>query len=782
MDKKNFTSSSPEVDDAELGQNIKSALIELRKVFINQEIKALQWNDNYVAIPLVLKIPLPTRGTVNNVDIRSEEPIFLLLEKQNYPFKAPLAWSNRRDFPKDGLPHLNPKPPGSPANFCLHRGSIDTWFSEHTITEFVERVQGWLSDAASDRLMREEDGFEATRIDDSLGYCIFEPAKIQKKVIEEWRSHHNRGGYCFISYRLINNPKKEPLVDGNSSYAIQYEYSVIDENLSKVLSLSKKINDLYTESYPIDRYLFGILMWPPKREIPQFFGELPGNFQQLLEFAEKIQFPLKTASNSYLSKDMHLLSGIPITFVIPRPRKILRSKSNLEFLTFLVLDDKWSKSLSDMDTKNTKVWPMRQRTPLTISLARDISSHPPEFEVGKLLFLGCGAVGSKFALHLVKSGGCKKMTFADYDDLSPHNLVRHGLLSESLGVNKAQAMKDVVEKIFYADKDSIDITAIKENIMDIFLKGNHDILRQHKWLIDATAAINIRDVLIDQKLPSSLSIARCEIADNGKLGFLSIEGPNRNPRLDDMLFYLYDLAIDNAEISNWLQSTKKQRDSNPETNLEEIGIGISCSSETMRLGDDSVSFHTSLFSLGFNKKCIDTRSRGFLQISCNDLSKSTCYVHSHEIAPVSILRDEFHKNWEIRITASARAKIMECLRASGRNETGGLLIGQIDSKNKRVYITRILTAPPDSRCWPYAFERGVLDVPEDVKMIREKTGGMIDYVGEWHTHPGGGKRLSATDHDAVRKIRKVLDPALRPTMVMIVTKDGVYPYIFSSEG
>ena len=259
------------------------------------------------------------------------------------------------------------------------------------------------------------------------------------------------------------------------------------------------------------------------------------------------------------------------------------------------------KSLKDEKSLESKVSPMIQRSPLTLQLAKKISRLPSDFDVGKILFLGCGAIGSKFALHLIKSGQTHKITFVDNDVLSSHNLVRHGLLTDGLGMNKAQAMKDAVENVYSADKDSISVGAIKENIINLFLGNNHEIFCQHSWMIDATASPTIRNVILQENLPLSLSICRCEIADDGKLGFLSFEGPNRNPRLDDLLLFILDMAIDHPEISNWLISTKKQRDSNPETILEEISIGMSCSSETMRLADDSVSFHASLFSLGFRK-------------------------------------------------------------------------------------------------------------------------------------------------------------------------------------
>jgi hypothetical protein len=786
MDNNFVTSSLPPENEAELGPSIQLAISEIRKAFTDQEITALRWNENenYIAIPVALNINLPTRGTINNVDIRKTEPIFLLLERKLYPYKAPQAWSNRRDFPKDRLPHLNPKHPGSAANFCLHRGSIDSWFSEHNIIDYIQRIQEWLSDAASDRLIRKEDGFEATRIDDSIGYCIYEPSRLQDKVKTEWQLNRNKSGFSIVPYILLKNPEKEPLVGIKSSFTIKVEYPFAENIPAKIIELKKEINSLYSETNPSDRYLFGILAWPPKKMIyKKFFADLPNTLEKLVTISNEIEIPLESALYSYLSKDFQLLAGIPITLVIPRPQNILKSDSNLELLNFVIHYDKWTKSLKDQKSLESKVSPMRQRSPLTMKRAKEISSSPSDFDIGKIVFLGCGAIGSKLALHLVKSGQCQKITFVDNDEVSPHNLIRHGLLNESLGKNKAFAMKDVVENIYYADKDSIKVDAINKDAISIFVGKNHEVLCQHSWLIDSTAAPTIRDVLVHENLPSSLSVCRCEIADSGKLGFMSVEGSKRNPRLDDLLFYIFDLAIDHPEISNWLKSTKVQRDSNPDTILEEISIGISCNSETMRLADDSVSFHASLFSLGFRKiaQKRSANNHGILQISYNDIDlESNCVVQSYKIAPVSVILGENDKKWQIRVMAEVQEQLMQCLRKSDRNETGGLLIGQIDPKKKIIYVTRILLAPPDSKCGPYAFERGVLDVPEQITKITQLSGGMINYVGEWHTHPKGGKKLSPIDNEAVRKIKKVLDPVSRLTFVMIVTKEGLHPYIFSS--
>ena len=83
------------------------------------------------------------------------------------------------------------------------------------------------------------------------------------------------------------------------------------------------------------------------------------------------------------------------------------------------------------------------RDPLTLKLARYISSRQDNFYQNQLLFLGCGAIGSKLIFHLARSGQ-GKMTLVDHDIMSPHNLVRHALMGNSIAQNKADAIKNIL--------------------------------------------------------------------------------------------------------------------------------------------------------------------------------------------------------------------------------------------------------------------------------------------------------------------------------------------------
>lgn len=780
-----FTSSRLPEKEADLSKDIQLALAEIRSYFPDQKIPVLQYEENLVAIPFELIINLPSRGPVNGVDIQRTEPSFLLLDKRYYPYKAPTAWSNRTDFPKDRLPHLNPKRPGSPANFCLHRGSIDTWFSEHDIIDYIERVRDWLTDAASNRLIK-EDGFEFTRIDQATGICIFERTQIFNKIANEWKLKGGKSGFCYLRYVLLNNPEKDPLVGNRTDYAIRLEkISTTGSIIADLKEAQIKIVN-FQEGFNADRYCFGILAWPSKDPFQsKYCAELPDTLTDLITLSEDLGIPLKEAINTFLSKNLQLFGGIPVTIVIPRPQKIIYTDSHLELLNFVISFKTCGNKLRETSKLDERVMCMSHRSPLTLARAREISSTPPDYDIGKILLLGCGAIGSKFALHLIKSGQCKKITFVDNDELSPHNLIRHGLLHEQLGLNKAQALKQVTEGIFYGEHDSINAMAIQENALDLIVGRDNRILCNHTLLIDATASPIIRNALVSCKnLPSALSVCRCEIADNGNLGLMSIEGPKRNPRLDDILYYLFDSAIDHPEISDWLKTTEKQRNSNSDATLEEINIGISCNSDTMRLADDTVSLHSSSFSLSYRKIIKENKQMksGYLQISYINRESGNHSDRIFEISPIVRIPCENNPKWEIRVKEEVKRSMMQYARDSGRNEIGGLLFGHIEEKNKIVYVTRFLPAPPDSICEPHRFVRGVKGVREKISEIANLTGGLINYIGDWHSHPNGVKKMSGIDRQEIKNIKTVFDPVPLSTFMMIVTKEGLHPYMFDSYG
>lgn len=146
------------------------------------------------------------------------------------------------------------------------------------------------------------------------------------------------------------------------------------------------------------------------------------------------------------------------------------------------------------------------------------------------------------------------------------------------------------------------------------------------------------------------------------------------------------------------------------------------------------------------------------------------------IGPAVVLDAE--AGWEVRIAGEAAEAMSQQLRRHDPNETGGILVGRIAATRRTVYVTRLVAPPPDSRGTPFGFTRGTDRLPESIERVRDRTGGLLTYVGEWHTHPMGGSELSETDKQAIVSLRSILDRVGLPTLVAIVTQDGCRPHLF----
>jgi hypothetical protein len=95
-------------------------------------------------------------------------------------------------------------------------------------------------------------------------------------------------------------------------------------------------------------------------------------------------------------------------------------------------------------------------------------------------------------------------------------------------------------------------------------------------------------------------------------------------------------------------------------------------------------------------------------------------------------------------------------------------------------VTRLVPTPPDSRGTPWIFVRGTEKLPEALERVFQRTGGLLTYVGEWHTHPMGGSYLSDTDKNAVISLRAILDRVGLPTLVTIATPDELRAHLFQA--
>lgn len=750
-----------------VSSEVRSAIAQLEAAFPKKTQGLYRWKDCHSVVALDVDVDLPSRGTVGGIDIRDTEPILLIFHEHRYPFEAPLILSDRRDFPSDRLPHLQPAADEEMACLCLHRGSINDWFLEHSVVQLVERARAWLRDAARGRLMREDDGFEPTRIITPVGTSIYQSEALLQTARSWWHSNGGAAGYQYVIYDiLVNNASIERF---NVSLRI---CGSLEEMTSR--ELRSWINR-------VAKPCFGVVTWPPQQNVcEQYFGRHIKTLGNLLHLGKELEVLLDKAMNKFLRfPESKIQRFLPVTMIVPRPRCVIGREDNFEFLNYVILDSEPSATSQRFGSASSVAF-LGHREPLTTSLARDISWTSDNRDLGRILMIGCGAVGSKVAIHFARSGNLD-LTLVDQADLSPHNLVRHALLPESVGKRKAEALQEVIVGLF-EQNDPVPTRAVVADVLEVLFGSHEHLLGEHSWLLDTTGSNTVLTAISWADIPDTLRCSRGEIADHGHLGFFLCEGPGRNPRLDDLQALLFDSARKDAALSKWLRNHREDLMRGEDAALDEIRIGVSCSSSTMRLPDELVSQHAASFATGFRKVAQDdpTNPSGHIQVGKFHPEETVSMTVQHfRVKPFTIIRALGDREWEVRFKNGLDILLNKLLVESSPNETGGLLIGTFDLKQKTIHVTDVLDAPPDSKRSPFAFERGVQDVPQVITDIYTKTGGMISYVGEWHTHPNGSSVLSDQDSRTVAGIKRHLDQLGIPTHILIITTQGLCPHVFA---
>lgn len=84
-------------------------------------------------------------------------------------------------------------------------------------------------------------------------------------------------------------------------------------------------------------------------------------------------------------------------------------------------------------------------------------------------------------------------------------------------------------------------------------------------------------------------------------------------------------------------------------------------------------------------------------------------------------------------------------------------------------ISRVIQAPPDSERSESAFILGVEGLTRKVQEILKKSGGTLNYVGTWHSHPHGGG-ASSIDKKTLERIKTLRFKA--PFLGLIWTPSG----------
>ena len=165
-------------------------------------------------------------------------------------------------------------------------------------------------------------------------------------------------------------------------------------------------------------------------------------------------------------------------------------------------------------------------------------------------------------------------------------------------------------------------------------------------------------------------------------------------------------------------------------NNDQLVYSTSCNRTTTVIAQDLVAIHAGVISRQIKKAIQDNNAQAFINL----IQEDGFGIQVESFNPSKVVVQD-SGGWQFRVCSDVLDEMIRFRSDTLPNETGGVLIGWINSFKRIVYVGKALPAPPDSIERPYYFQRGKKGLYELVKEINGMSNGDLYYVGEWHAHP-----------------------------------------------
>lgn len=334
----------------------------------------------------------------------------------------------------------------------------------------------------------------------------------------------------------------------------------------------------------------------------------------------------------------------------------------------------------------------------------------------KIAIIGIGAIGSTLS-EILARGGAKHLRLIDDDVVEHGNICRSSYYFTDVSAAKVVATKGNLMSI----SPYVDVEHIKASIYsEINYHSQSDI---NKFL-------NQADIIFD--CTASNELLHC-------LSILNLEKPIISFAITNEARDLVCVTNSKDNLFEQRRYFLKQLEQETE-NLYYEGIG--CYTPTFKANFADIN---SLLNLAI--KHIDK--------SFNEQKTADSFVLSH--TDRGILKDNivtYHQK-ELGFTLSVVEQCLDEIKQYAYmhypNEFGGYLLGGYSRDMKRIYLTNVII-PDQVKSGP-AFFRPMNNavVHKRIKQIYDDTDGLVNYIGEWHTHPEMANFYSSTDYSSIRK-------------------------------
>ncbi len=694
------------------------------------ELRRAQNADGSLSDVIVVDIVNDDIPTRNPYDIRVRERLALVF----YAAGLPEVRALRADFPI--VLHTNHTPPGEPRHLCLY---FEPWsVVERTWTpqKFFKRIMWWLSESANGTLHRPDQPVEQLYF--TSPFEIVLPPDFDEKIVDDK-----------LALTWSFSPDMKTL---RSSF------------LPKGHSQLKTISGLTFLSLELPPVIHG-----PVECYPNTLGGLHDQLSArgapfIDELRAKIKEKVPHEGISKTSKDRCLLfMFLPIKRVASSPPE------KREVIAFLIPSDLAvvGESADVLALYEGRYY----AAPLLGAVQRserwrDLAIYPVEvkYEVGLPFALtasgidasnadlngvmaGVGALG-RAILELWVREGWGRWTLIDPDVIKAHNVVRHIARNIDIGKAKVDIVKNSVQAIYHPGY--LDVAGIKGSATEWANAEIRDAISSSSIFIDATTTLDVpRDMSQREQAPR---IASLFVTPSGRDSVLLIESSDRQVRVDSLEAQYYRALLELPLGTDHLDG-----------NAGGLWVGAGCRDISAKISYEDIQLHAAILA-----KQVRTASRRTEAQVCIWCSEPTGAVTTANLDVKETVRRE-SEGWHVVWDKGVEEKLINSRQTHLPEETGGVLVGYIDQKLRHIYVVDALLAPADSISEKGSFIRGIDGLNEKLREIGTRTANIVEYLGEWHSHPPfSGPSPSPWDKLLVKTLADVLAMDGLPALMMIV--------------
>ena len=678
-------------------------------------------------------------------DIKYKERLALCVPESPKGLVEVLAL--RKSFPV--LMHQNLTPQGSPRSLCLYFEPPASVTRSWTPQKFLRRIQWWLEMSAKGELHPADQPVEQlfyTSGDELVLPWNFE--ELREKAEHElviFYGEPRPSGHRTYFLRVLPKGKREkgtvrpirlissPIVQGT----IEGVPTTLGE-LAEILSargvdiLPELKNSLRSgigaegvqESTEKDLTII-LLHVPLTREDSIVHGSTEK------AFAIKCgPFKLGLATGALISLPNHIGS-----------KKQYYSSEVSEALGGATITSEW---------RELPLFPMevlRQNDPLSARKQSGIADEGPPGVI-----VGVGSLGSAL-INIWGRSGWGKWTAIDKDHIKPHNLSRHTAHISDIGKPKVSVVAELHDWVM---DGASNITPLNVDACAFPDQSVTGALLSAKLVIDASTTLEYpRAVSAAENVGRHISVF---ITPKGNDAVLLAEDEKRKIRLRTLEAQYYRAVIQEPWGQDHLDGS-----------LGSYWSGASCRDISLIMPYSRILNHAS--TLAEQIPTVASSPKPTIRIWKRDPERGTTALY--EVVPSIEVRHRFG-DWELFTDEELLFQIREWRATRLPSETGGVLLGYYDFNVSAVTVVGALPPPPDSNGSPRSFQRGTQGLLDTVREVSRRTAGIVDYIGEWHSHPP--KHSASPSEDDLIQLadltRKMSEDGL-PAVQLIIGEDDI---------